>query len=302
MADTLRIKRRALGGSAGAPGSLAVGELAFNEVDGGLYIGRSNATVVQVNGAVGGGGPILNYLGGLTLSNDATTPNTVLDIATGTACSDDNTTMMSLATAAFKKNCNAAWAVGSGNGALDSGSALVANAWYHVFLIERTDTGVVDVLISLSATAPTMPTSYTKKRRIGSIKTDGSVHILAFSQLGDEFLWAVDCGWDIASNGAVAVAPGTLIVSPNIPLGVKVVAIINSVQTVIPANGQIRSPDEPAVAGAWNYGSQGGSGVSPSNQFRIRTNTAAQIRLIGVSAIASGIYMGTIGWYDNRGK
>jgi hypothetical protein len=33
---------------------LAVGELAFNEVDGGLYIGRSNASVVQVN--AGGGG------------------------------------------------------------------------------------------------------------------------------------------------------------------------------------------------------------------------------------------------------
>jgi hypothetical protein len=54
--DTLRIRRRALGGAAGAPTALGVGELAFNEVDGGLYIGRSNASVAQVNGAVGGGG------------------------------------------------------------------------------------------------------------------------------------------------------------------------------------------------------------------------------------------------------
>ena len=53
MADTLRIKRRPLGGSAGAPVSLAVGELAFNEVDGGLYIGRSDNSIVQVN--IGGG-------------------------------------------------------------------------------------------------------------------------------------------------------------------------------------------------------------------------------------------------------
>ena len=49
MTDTLRIKRRALGGAAGPPGSLAVGELAYNEQDGGLYIGRSNSSVVQVN-------------------------------------------------------------------------------------------------------------------------------------------------------------------------------------------------------------------------------------------------------------
>jgi hypothetical protein len=59
MTDVLRIKRRALGGAAGAPGSLAVGELAFNEVDGGLYIGRSNGSVVQINNPLGG---ILTYV------------------------------------------------------------------------------------------------------------------------------------------------------------------------------------------------------------------------------------------------
>jgi hypothetical protein len=51
LTDVLRIKRRALGGAAGAPASLAVGELAYNEQDSGLYIGRSNGTVVQVNSA-----------------------------------------------------------------------------------------------------------------------------------------------------------------------------------------------------------------------------------------------------------
>ena len=51
MTDVLRIRRRALGGAAGAPASLAVGELAFNEVDGGLYIGRSN--VASSFGAAG---------------------------------------------------------------------------------------------------------------------------------------------------------------------------------------------------------------------------------------------------------
>jgi hypothetical protein len=57
MTDVLRIKRRALGGAAGAPASLAVGELAFNEVDGALYIGRSDTSIVQVNSGAGGGIP-----------------------------------------------------------------------------------------------------------------------------------------------------------------------------------------------------------------------------------------------------
>jgi len=56
VTDVIRIKRRALGGAAGAPSSLAIGELAYNEVDGGLYIGLSNGTIVQVNLAGGGGG------------------------------------------------------------------------------------------------------------------------------------------------------------------------------------------------------------------------------------------------------
>src|SRR5581483_3995366 len=75
-----------------------------------------------------------------------------------------------------------------GNGSLDTGS-IANNTWYHAYLIERTDTGAVDVLVSLSASAPTMPASYTKKRRIGSMKTNGSGQWTAFTQNGDEFLW-----------------------------------------------------------------------------------------------------------------
>jgi hypothetical protein len=63
VADILRIKRRALGGAVGAPASLAVGELAFNEQDGGLYIGRSNGSVAQINSGGGGGG------GSITISD-----------------------------------------------------------------------------------------------------------------------------------------------------------------------------------------------------------------------------------------
>src|SRR5215469_18407655 len=55
MTTTIQIKRRILGGSAGPPASLNAGELAYNEVDGNLYIGLSNSTVAQVNPAGGGG-------------------------------------------------------------------------------------------------------------------------------------------------------------------------------------------------------------------------------------------------------
>lgn len=87
-------------------------------------------------------------IGGLTLSNDGSAPNTVLDIAAGYACSDDASTLMKLGSA-FTKSIASNWAVGSGNGGLDTGT-VGASLFYHTYLIERTDTGVVDVLLSLS--------------------------------------------------------------------------------------------------------------------------------------------------------
>ena len=124
-------------------------------------------------------------MGGLTLSNDGTSPNTVIDIAAGAATDDTNVSMMKLA--AFTKTTGA-WTLGSGNGCLDTGS-IAASTWYHVFEIQRTDTGVVDALCSTNVSSPTFPTSYTLKRRLGSFKTNGSSNIIAFTQRGNIFWW-----------------------------------------------------------------------------------------------------------------
>ena len=57
MANTLRIKRRAAGGAAGAPASLANAELAFNEQDNTLYYGSGTG------GAGGGGAGLPDHAG-----------------------------------------------------------------------------------------------------------------------------------------------------------------------------------------------------------------------------------------------
>jgi hypothetical protein len=57
MTNTLRIKRRAAGGAAGAPGSLANAELAFNEQDDVLYYGKGT-------GGVGGSATQVIAIGG----------------------------------------------------------------------------------------------------------------------------------------------------------------------------------------------------------------------------------------------
>jgi hypothetical protein len=77
-----------------------------------------------------------------------------------------------------------AYAVGTGNGALDAGSVAVSTI-YYVYVIKRIDTGVVDILLSTSPTAPTMPTNYTLKRMIGVTKTNSSGNLVTFKMYND---------------------------------------------------------------------------------------------------------------------
>jgi hypothetical protein len=240
------------------------------------------------------------WLGGLTMSNDATTPFTVIDTSAGIANSDDATTLMTLA--AFTKNANGAWAVGTGNGCLDSGSSLAASTWYHLFVITRTDTGVVDELCSTSATGPTLPTSYTKKRRIGSFLTDGSAHVIPFTQLGDEFLWKTAVN---NASGGTAGSSARSLVTLTVPSGVQVTAIamveIGSAAGV--STAFFTSPDQndfAQVGGTADLYTNGASQWSAA-RFNIRTSTSSQIGIRGSTASFS-YYINTVGWIDSRGR
>lgn len=134
------------------------------------------------------------YIAGLTYANgdgvgggDATNDIT---IAAGAGRDSTNAKNIVLASA-ITKQLDAAWAVGTAAGGLDTGA--IGNSDYYIWLIMRSDTGVVDALFSLSSTAPTMPTSYDYKRIIGWFKRVGAT-IVAFHTYetdggGLELLW-----------------------------------------------------------------------------------------------------------------
>lgn len=114
---------------------------------------------------------------GLTYSNNGSDATNDLDIAAGGAIDSTGVDILTLS-ATITKQSDVAWAVGSGNGGLDTGA--VGNSDYYIWLIKRVDTQVVDVLYSLSSTAPTMPANYTLKRLIGWFKRTGGA-IVAFT-------------------------------------------------------------------------------------------------------------------------
>jgi hypothetical protein len=238
-----------------------------------------------------------NYLSGLTLSNGSDATNDI-DIAAGTCMNSTNTALLVLAST-LTKRLDAAWAVGTGNGGLDTGS--IADTTYHIHLIKRLDTGVVDALFSTSATSPTLPTNYTVFRRIGSVvRASGS--ILAFSQNGDEFLLNVPV-LDIDTTQSTSETLRTL----SVPAGIKVRAKMR-VRGSQPSTGWGLLFSSPDVADTAPSGSANplidigaGGGATDRATLEVRTNTSRQIRT-RASAGSTEIQIATYGWVDTRGK
>lgn len=245
------------------------------------------------------------HLFGLTLSNNGSNPNNDLDIAVGVARTGDDTEDMTLSSV-ITKRLDAGWTVGTNQGGLDTGSE-ANSTWYHVWLIKRTDTGVVDVLFSTSATSPTMPANYTVKRRIGSIYNGSDGNIKAFFQRGDEFMWTTPVlDVDVTNQSTSAIAR-TL----TTPLGLKLKALLQvygSTSTGGPTIINVYSTDvtDSAVsATAAPLGVVGG--VSPSNasggasQGMVWTNTSSQVNSRSAAA-STTLRIATAGWIDTRGR
>lgn len=74
MANVIQIKRRAAGGSAGAPSSLKSGELAYNEADGSLYYGFGDNGSGQATSIIKIAGPdaFVSIAGTQTVTGDKT--------------------------------------------------------------------------------------------------------------------------------------------------------------------------------------------------------------------------------------
>lgn len=258
---------------------------------------------LQTNGSgvlsfVSGGSLLRSYLAGLTMSTAGA--SATMTIAVGQATDSGNTDSMTLSSSIGKTTSS--WAVGSGNGGLDTGSIAI-NTWYHFFLIKRPDTQVVDVLFSLSATAPTMPTNYTLKRRIGSGVTDSASQWTRFIQSGD-FFQRLDPFVDYSQSN-----PGTTAVTVTLfgtPDGINAQwvgtfkitssgAIINAIVTDLAVNDI--APGNPS-----HGPSLGGAGQAGS-YLRVRTNTSRQIRYRLLNSDAgTAVHITSIGWYDRRGR
>jgi hypothetical protein len=235
------------------------------------------------------------HLSGMALSTAGASSS--FQVAEG-ECADSTFSDIMANASSLQKN-TAAWAVGVNGGALDTGS--VSNTWYHVFVIKRPDTGVVDVLMSLSATAPTLPTNYTLFRRIGSLKVESS-NFRKFLQVGDQFLW------DVVVADVNTAVQGTTAISYTLstPTGVKTMALVRCFMIHASAGNVVlvSSLDESNQAAAGGNFNVGGTQVAsglPATTFQVLTDTSSQVRA-RANAASTTLGITTYGWLDRRGR
>jgi hypothetical protein len=260
--------------------------------------GLKGGTIQNGGSATLDPGYMRSYLAGMQLSNDATLPNTSIDISAGVCVDSTNGYFIQLP--AIVKGVSGLWGAGSGNVAMGNGLTITASTWYHVFAI--INAGAADIYFDTSVTAANKPAGTTAFRRIGSFLTDASAHIFPFSQYGDEFLWLAAVN-DI-NTATLGTSPTLFTLS--VPPGVKVHARIRGSADNAAAgiSVSISSPDETAAgpmiarsASNVNAGSAWGVAFDVTN----RTNTSGQIQL-SASAPSTSVSAYTAGWIDRRGR
>jgi hypothetical protein len=221
------------------------------------------------------------YCNGLLVSRNSSNPTYQVDIAPGVCRSDDDTTDLILTVAKTGISLAA-----SGANGLDTGSEQ-ASRWYYVFLIYNPTTDTYAGLFSLSSTAPTMPSGYTKKRRLLSVRNNASSNFWGWSTFygASGNLRKVLYDYELATNVQVlssgssqsyvdvdcsALMPP---VSTALYLGLTFGSNANTKYGMVRAKG---STVTPGIYAQWAGGSTGSP--TSSSQAEMNTNTSQVIQ------------------------
>lgn len=123
---------------------------------------------------------------GLVIVNDATTPNTSIDMTA------DQVGMVLPGNSVYFTGVSLVVSTTTtGANGLDTGSR-AANTWYHLFFISNGST--IAGIASLSPTAPAFPAGYTFALRAGAMRTDGSGNFLRTRQAGNRAQYTLVTG------------------------------------------------------------------------------------------------------------
>lgn len=197
---------------------------------------------------------------------------------------------------------------GAGANGLDTG-ALAVSTWYSVWVIYNPTTGTTAGLISLSATAPTLPSGYTYKARIGWVRTDGTAnkYPLGFKQYGCRVQYTVAAGSNLTALPVMSSGAQGSTTTPTwvaVATGVFVPTTAASINIVLTGNSSTGISLMAAPNAAY------GSRTSTTNQPPVVISSAASaqcnntpanfiIETANIYFAADGGAMLAAGWEDN---
>ncbi|MBY3227693.1 hypothetical protein [Rhizobium laguerreae] len=245
-----------------------------------------------------------DFVVGLILSNNSSSPNTHVDFAAGSARSGSRFVSNS---SSIKKRMNGTFAAGPGAGGLDTGS-VAANATYFTYALRKDGDQTFDVVLSTSATIAgvntALLTGYTIVKCIGVVLTDASSNIRPFILYPrDEYTFVTP----VKDAVSEPISSTSALLALTVPNGTRVKAKLRFqyTSTATTASALFSDPSQGILAAS--IGNDGGNvgAVQVASNYAIGsadiwTNTNKQIRQ--VAGAAGIIWMWTDGFYFPCGR
>lgn len=191
----------------------------------------------------------VSYLNGLYLSNNATTPTTVLNVSAGAARNSSSSAVSTNVNDIILDSAVTISLAASGAGGIDTGT-VAANTLYAVYVIGSSvdmenwsnpnPTYGVSALLSTSFTQPYLPKGYDMYRRIGAVGTDGSSQFRVFAQDANRRMWFTGLATSITAGNATSyTVVGLNAVASVVPIVAGVVAHLNVTFTPTTAGNKV---------------------------------------------------------------
>jgi len=234
-------------------------------------------------------------MSGLQLALDAGDPTHDILIGVGVCMGGSPAKPLRLASALVKR-IDATWAAGTAAGGLRPGPPpATVSAWYFVWLLENTTTGVLDAMFDASSTGANAPAGWAARRILGVVRTDGASLIVPFTQRGGVVKWKTP----ILDFTTGASSTSQVVVPLTVPALPKVEALL---QVVVDAESvYIHSVDEVDVAPSATLAPLASAGASAG----IATGQVVASAIGGAVAMralvgARSVHIATLGWTWDR--
>lgn len=249
--------------------------------------------------------------GGLTGLKLTWTDADTMVVAAGKARDQADGRNLVLASGMSKEIANdSAWTAGASGNAMPSvaqGLGRAASTWYAVFLIGgdgvATDWGLDTntAAVNLLAAAAAVDAAYTRYRRIGWVRTDGSENLIEWIQDGDRFFWDSPQA-SFAAGPTADYTTRTLIAMSHVPPSVEGMMTIAWSAADGLANRILflRSDQADVAPNTTGLAHDVGSTPSFTASFFVDGSRQVAVRSIGDAAYSLEIY--ALGWRDTRGR